>query len=109
MGFFHLAMKEETDRAGLRLRPGCEHQTTCTVTFPVDSELCTPVSVEMAYQWKIRSHPAPTPHKRASGLVLGLCCLKEYVNYVCNTTKWSIPFCLLGYDHRSVDKYPLFI
>ena len=62
-------MKEETDRGGLRLRPACEHQATCMVTLPVDSELCALVSVEMAYQWKIRSHPAP-PHKRASGLVL---------------------------------------
>ena len=33
-------MKEETDRAGLRLRPGCEHWATHMVTLPMDSELC---------------------------------------------------------------------
>ena len=33
-------VKDETERAGLRLRPGCEHQATHMVTLPVDSELC---------------------------------------------------------------------
>ena len=32
-------MKGEADRAGLRLRPGCEHQATHMITLPVDSEL----------------------------------------------------------------------
>ena len=32
-------LKQETDRAGLRLRPGCQHQATHMVTLPVDSEL----------------------------------------------------------------------
>ena len=33
-------VKEETDRAGLQLRPGCAHQATHMVTLPMDSELC---------------------------------------------------------------------
>ena len=35
-----LLVKEETDRAGLRLRPGYEHEATRMVTLPMDSELC---------------------------------------------------------------------
>ena len=61
-----LLVKEETDRTGLHLRPGCEHEATCMVTLPMDSELCA-VSIEVAYQWKTRP-----PDKRASGLVFGL-------------------------------------
>ena len=34
-----LLVKEETDRTGLHLRPGCEHEATCMVTLPMDSEL----------------------------------------------------------------------
>ena len=37
-----LILKEETDRAGLHPRPGCEHEATPMVTLPVDSELCAP-------------------------------------------------------------------
>ena len=33
-------LKEETDRAGLHLSPGCKHQATHMVTLPMDSELC---------------------------------------------------------------------
>ena len=33
-------LKEETDRAGLHLRPGCEHQATQMATLPMHSELC---------------------------------------------------------------------
>ena len=35
-----LTVKEETDRAGLHLRPGCEHQATQMATLPMHSELC---------------------------------------------------------------------
>ena len=35
-----VGLKEETDRAGLRLRPGCEHQAAHMITLPVDSEIC---------------------------------------------------------------------
>ena len=37
-----LLVKEETDRAGLHPRPGCEREATPMVTLPVDSELCAP-------------------------------------------------------------------
>ena len=33
-------MREETGRAGLHPRPGCELWAAHTVTLPVDSELC---------------------------------------------------------------------
>ena len=35
-----LKLKEEADRAGLHLRPGCEHQATQMATLPMHSELC---------------------------------------------------------------------
>ena len=38
-------------------------------------------------KWQANGKPDP-PDKRASGLVLGLCCLKECANYLCNRTNW---------------------
>ena len=39
-GSLPLLLKEETDRAGLHLRPGSEHQATRMVTLLMDSKLC---------------------------------------------------------------------
>ena len=32
---------------------------------------------------------------------------KKYPNYVCNWIESYILLCLLGYDHRPIDNYPM--
>ena len=52
-------LKQETDRAGLRLRPGCEHQATHMVTLPVDSEL----GARCLKKWHTNGKPDPWPEE----------------------------------------------